>query len=266
MTNLVPLAQRLVDLSGGPEAGLELAVQISRRGDSALGGFDDGQTLYLKGELRDKGVVHGDGHPSPVGAARLILVIEMLGQVFPSPAAAPLGGRLVFTSPEDLYALPAEQRLDLLVADIIRMSTSELHIGSGFWNEQGIDLILDVLVPAVRSRGVRAKLYAQDDSERQLERLRSEAVDLLDSTSLQVLFYQGPPNSLMHAKFVVADRERGYLGTANLTSLGFRHHIEVGVELTAIQADQLVGFIDHLAERGMFLDSDDCHATVMRPR
>jgi phosphatidylserine/phosphatidylglycerophosphate/cardiolipin synthase-like enzyme len=57
----------------------------------------------------------------------------------------------------------------------------------------------------------------------------------------------------MHAKFVVADGRRGYLGSANLTSFGLTQHVEVGVGLTAPQAQELLRLIDGLVAAGFFL-------------
>ncbi|RWA21864.1 hypothetical protein MELE44368_14310 [Mycolicibacterium elephantis DSM 44368] len=58
---------------------------------------------------------------------------------------------------------------------------------------------------------------------------------------------------MLHAKFVIADRRLGYLGTANLTSWGFQGHIEAGVQLTAGQAERFVIFLEHLEAAGVFV-------------
>ena len=56
----------------------------------------------------------------------------------------------------------------------------------------------------------------------------------------------------MHAKFVVSDGERGYFGSANLTSLRLGEHFEVGVGLTPDQARQLLELVNSLRESGLF--------------
>lgn len=256
MRTLVPLAHRLILLTGDPEAGVELANRIFKEGLEALGDFDDDLTTFLKEEMRAKGIVDRDGNAVAGTAAAFVMVSDMLAALPEPPSTAPPGGRLVFTTPKDIVTTPAEQRLDLLVADIIRMSTGELHIGSAFWNDEGLDSMIEVLRPAVQARGVQTTLYAQVDGERHVKRLRAEAGDLLSSPTFQAFTYQGPANSLMHAKFVVADRTRGYLGTANLTSLGFGHHIECGVELTPAQSSELVDFLDSLHDHNLFRPTD----------
>jgi phosphatidylserine/phosphatidylglycerophosphate/cardiolipin synthase-like enzyme len=266
MKSLVPLAKSLADLAGSADGALDLAVQITKEGTDALGPFDDGRTVYLKEELRRCDVVTPDGRPDQTGAAHLVLVTEMLGQILPTVKPLPVAGRMVFTSPDEVHEIPAEHRLDLLVADIIRRADTSVHIGSAYWNDEGVDALLDVLAPAVRVRGVRVRIYAQDDKDNLLVRLRAGAVDLLDADTVHVFRYEGPPNSLMHAKFVVADSIRGYLGTANLTSLGFHHHIEVGVELTATQSQELVDFLDQLTSLDLFVSQDDCSDSGLRPQ
>ncbi len=252
MRDLVPLAHRLSLHAGGPEAAFRLAVRISKEGASVLGPFDDGPTLFLKQELIRAGVISATGGPNAAEAAALVVVCDLLTQIPETPTTSSPGGRLVFSSPQDVYPTPAERRLELLVADIIRMAREELHVGSGFWNDEGVDRLLEVLAPAVQHRRVRTTLYAHPSAYEQVSRLHSTASKLVNSDVFKIRWYEGPANSLMHAKFVVADRIRGYLGTANLTSLGFTHHIEVGVELTPSQSRELVDFIDSLVESGLF--------------
>jgi phosphatidylserine/phosphatidylglycerophosphate/cardiolipin synthase-like enzyme len=60
---------------------------------------------------------------------------------------------------------------------------------------------------------------------------------------------------MLHAKFVIADRRIGYLGTANLTSWGFQRHIEAGVELTPGQAERFVMFLEQLEAAGLFTET-----------
>jgi phosphatidylserine/phosphatidylglycerophosphate/cardiolipin synthase-like enzyme len=62
----------------------------------------------------------------------------------------------------------------------------------------------------------------------------------------------------MHAKFVLSDNRRGLLGSANLTSLGLRHHVEVGVPLTAAQCRDLERLLDGLIALGLLSESDPC--------
>jgi hypothetical protein len=60
---------------------------------------------------------------------------------------------------------------------------------------------------------------------------------------------------MLHAKFVIGNRTRGYLGTANLTSWGLQGgHVEAGVELTPGQCERFVVFLEQLRASGMFVE------------
>jgi phosphatidylserine/phosphatidylglycerophosphate/cardiolipin synthase-like enzyme len=72
---------------------------------------------------------------------------------------------------------------------------------------------------------------------------------------VNTLWYMGPAASLMHAKFVVSDVHEGYLGTANLTSLGLGHHIEVGMELSPAHCKELIKMLSKLVEVGLFSET-----------
>lgn len=257
MRDLVPLARRLIDLTGDTEKALALVGELMRNGAVALGPIDDDLTRLVRDELRTLDVIDVQGEANSPIAAELMIVCDILTQVPERPRMGPPAGRMVYTAPQQSGPIPSERRLDLLVADVIRMATHEILIGSGFWNEAGVDSLLDVLRPAIVTRGVGTTVFAQYTNNRFAERLRSSTADLEATGQFGIEWYGGPANSLMHAKFVVADRNRGYLGTANLTSLGFSHHIEVGVELTGSQAKDLAAFLDELRKKGLFRDDPD---------
>lgn len=51
-----------------------------------------------------------------------------------------------------------------------------------------------------------------------------------------------------HAKIIIADRERAYLGTANITHTGFRNNLELGVLFRDETVDYLATLIDRLED------------------
>ncbi|WP_371865662.1 phospholipase D-like domain-containing protein [Nocardia ninae] len=67
-------------------------------------------------------------------------------------------------------------------------------------------------------------------------------------------WFRGRRPTMLHAKFVIADRQFGYLGTANLTSWGLQGHIEAGIELSSAQAERFVIFLEELEAAGLFTD------------
>jgi phosphatidylserine/phosphatidylglycerophosphate/cardiolipin synthase-like enzyme len=137
------------------------------------------------------------------------------------------------------------------------MAEVAVRIGGPFWDEVGFDRLLEVLAPAVQQRGVRCDFYvhAWDDARwRDEVRLYAERLGARDR--VRVWWYRGPAKSLMHAKFVLSDGRRGLLGSANLTSLGLQHHVEIGVPLTASQCRDLEGLFDGLVKVGLLTESD----------
>ncbi len=49
-----------------------------------------------------------------------------------------------------------------------------------------------------------------------------------------------------------ANGEHGYFGSANLTSLGFTQHVEVGVRLSPPQCADMLHLLDSLIQAGLF--------------
>jgi len=69
----------------------------------------------------------------------------------------------------------------------------------------------------------------------------------------RVLTCSGASPVLFHVKIVVADRSRGYLGSANLSWRGLEGNFEIGMALSVAQAealDDLISFFEaqHLLE------------------
>lgn len=252
MRDLVPFAHRLAEAFGDSAAACSVAADIATRGLAAFGPAHDDTTRLLREQAISLGLCGGDGTARRARCAELILVAEIIAALPDAPRPAPTSPPLVFTAPLPSGSTSGRQRLDVLVADIIRMATEEVRIGGPFWNDEGLEALLDVLGPAVEGRGVRCTFYVHTPSEpKYLDRVRTWMQNV-STEGVDVRWYRGPDRSLMHAKFVTADSRRGYLGSANFTSFGFAQHVEMGVELTAQQTDQLLRFLDKLELEGLF--------------
>jgi hypothetical protein len=253
--DLVSFAVNLADLTGSRNGALELAVRLSREGSAALGPTRGDVRLFLEERSRKLGLVDARGRPAAIRAAELIVVCSVLaeaGDRKPSPVPSP---GLIFTVPEEAAELvPPGRRIALAVEDAIRMARHSLRVGGPFWDDPGFERLIDVLHPAVYDRGVRCSFYLHawlEDSRR--TEIAGRIRRLGPPEIVPILWYRGPASSLMHAKFVVADSVRGLFGSANLTSYGFEHHVEVGVVLDPEQARQLEHLLDGLERLGFFL-------------
>jgi phosphatidylserine/phosphatidylglycerophosphate/cardiolipin synthase-like enzyme len=62
---------------------------------------------------------------------------------------------------------------------------------------------------------------------------------------------------LLHAKIIVADGDRGYMGSANLSWSALEENLELGLSLSASQAGAVEGLISSLESRGLLEDRTD---------
>jgi hypothetical protein len=254
MRDLVDFAHLLGLAAGGASGALEAATRLLADGVRVFGPLRDDQSRLLARRAAELGLVDGAGSPDAARCAELIVVCDMISRIPVPPATRLAEPRIVFTTPNEAASVvEPHQRLDLLVEDVIRMSTHEVVLGGPFWNDAGFTRLLELLTPAVETRGVSTTFYVHTPDERDRgDHLSAWASSVTAVFPSRIRWYHGPQHSLMHAKFVIADRCRGYLGSANLTSLGLSHHIEMGVELTEVQATQLCSFMERLDAVGLF--------------
>lgn len=259
MRDLAPFVRLLTEHTGSPAGAMLLVEALAEKGLKAFEDRDDAVVQLIRARAKQYSLVDPSGAPVRARMAELVLVAAINLDLADPKTSQTSERRLLFTEPNG--RVEDRDRIDLYLADVIRHSTTDLHIGSAFWNQSGIQYLQEVLDPAINLRGVGAVIYAQRrDSEDLLELLGP--LRGAGRQRLSVLWYEGPQQSLMHAKFIVADRRRGYLGTANLTSQGMRHHIEVGVELSEAQASQLVTFLERLTAEGVFTTDENWQADV----
>ena len=71
---------------------------------------------------------------------------------------------------------------------------------------------------------------------------------------LRVLCAARASLGFMHAKLIVADHTRGYLGSANLSGGGFDKNFEIGVALASEQAGALERLVDAFEAQASIVD------------
>lgn len=254
LVGLVPLAELLADASGSRQGAVHLATEIFNRGMTALPRGTDNVVYASRRQLVAAGVVTDHGVPIVHRAAELVVVCEVLAASTLPTSAPPPEPRLVLSAPNGTAPITDAERLDGLVLDVIRRATETVHLGGAFWNDDGFQRLEEVLLPALTVRGVAAVIYANTPAEQRYRAALEDRLDRLVATGrVELRWFNGPRPTMLHAKFVIADRRIGYLGTANLTSWGLQGHIEAGVQLTAGQAERFVVFLQQLEAAGLFV-------------
>ncbi|MGY0500616.1 phospholipase D-like domain-containing protein [Nocardia sp. FBN12] len=247
IVDLVPLAELLASMVGTRAGAAHLAARILTSGAQALP-RDTGDIGYtVRQELVRTAVVADDGCPVPHRAAELVIVCEVLAASTLPDSKPPNEQRLVLSAPGEAVSIGDAEHLDSLVLDVIRRATSTLHMGGAFWNHAGFERLDEVLLPALKVRAIATVIYANNPAEEHHHATLCRHLNRLAHTGpVTVRWFTGPAPAMLHAKFVIADRRIGYLGTANLTSWGLRGHIEAGVELTTGQSERFVQFLGDL--------------------
>ena len=252
LVGLVPLAELLAALTGSRHGATSLAIALIDQGGRAVPAGRNDLNQAAQRELVSTGVLTEAGVLSPGRAGELVVVCELLAaSTLPSPAPRP-DPRLVLSAPPGSIPLLDGERLEGLVLDVIRQATETLVIGGAFWNDAGFEMLNEVLVPAVQTRGVATSVYVNPPAPEHQDLLTRRLEGLRQLGSVQVRWFCGARPTMLHAKFVIRDRCQGYLGTANLTSWGLAGHIEAGVELTAGQSDRFVRFLEQLDASALF--------------
>ncbi|UOY00282.1 phospholipase D-like domain-containing protein [Blastococcus sp. PRF04-17] len=255
MRDLVPLATALADLAGGYAAALAWTDELGQRGAAAFAslGVRGDAAQMLRGKATTVRLLRTDGTVDRVRLAQMVLVLDTLAAVPPAQPAAVRENPLVFTVPRAAQQLVGvAQRLDLLVNDVVARANSTLHIGGPFWNAGGWERLRPVVIPALATRHVPVTFYLHPHESGHLQVVGEMLAEARCHGVVHERWWVGGSPSLMHAKFVVADGSTGYFGSANLTSLGLAEHLEVGVALTAAQAQSLLSLLVALEEERLF--------------
>jgi len=153
---------------------------------------------------------------------------------------------LLWTLPPGLIA-QGQTYLDGLTS-VVHGAQRELLLMTPFLQVGGVHLLQRELQDALY-RGVSITMISHDlhdiksPQSQALETLRREAERMAASFKA---YAAQPQSGLLHAKLVVADRERVVLGSANMTGYGLSMNFEVGVILGSPYAEQVASMYEQL--------------------
>jgi phosphatidylserine/phosphatidylglycerophosphate/cardiolipin synthase-like enzyme len=202
--------------------------------------------------LREAGLI--DEGRAEIGELRAIFdTARILAGRGPTPE-----NRLVANTPlpdADVGDTVGSLVVDLL--ELIQQASSELVILNPFFSERGDDRI-GRLIGGATARGVDVTIMTKSLSyggTTQNERVMDELLgdEDTDPGNLQLYEYvldddpskKHPPT--IHAKLTIADGERAYLGTANMTHRGLVENLELGVILQDDSVDELLLLVRELS-------------------
>jgi phosphatidylserine/phosphatidylglycerophosphate/cardiolipin synthase-like enzyme len=133
--------------------------------------------------------------------------------------------------------------------ELIDQARRKLLVASPFLDSYAVDFLADAIVAAGR-RGAETRLVTSLGQAHHFDAI-SRRWEAEATASLRVTEVQTHLSSLgSHAKVLVVDDERGYVGSANLTAAGLGRHIEIGVELVGPQVAELATVLAALERVG----------------
>lgn len=152
--------------------------------------------------------------------------------------------------------------LDQFLRDLVSSATERLVIVSPYLGPAGMAMLRGPMAVSAE-RGAWIRLVTGDLADVEGANRQALAVLIqggegrLMRRRLRVLTSSTQFPVLLHAKIVVADGRRGYLGSANLSGRALDENFEVGTALAANQAKALDGLVAYLEAQGLLVDRTD---------
>lgn len=147
-------------------------------------------------------------------------------------------------------AVPAEfqnHSADLMarLIQLARNAESELLVVTPFFTRFGVDTFVDHLARAT-DRGVNVTLLTRDvagggDNSGHVSQIFETVVESGKETNLSILEYASDHGRL-HAKTLITDRKKAYVGSANLTTYSLKNAIEIGLIVEGSVVEDIVEF------------------------
>ncbi|AZN39560.1 phospholipase D-like domain-containing protein [Paenibacillus albus] len=165
---------------------------------------------------------------------------------------------LLATVPQHFsHNMDLENQIEDLFSTIHKLITDsreEIILASPFFEEEGVNMLANTLQYAIR-RGVKVKIITRRTSEN-ISIIKKLISNIDGGLRKNLLIYEyreriEGESFTFHAKVLVSDRSRAYLGSANFTQYGFERNIELGVLLKGKQVIPLYSLLNiMLSSRG----------------
>ncbi|MDO8570729.1 MAG: phospholipase D-like domain-containing protein [Candidatus Daviesbacteria bacterium] len=164
----------------------------------------------------------------------------------------------LYISPPDL--ITAELSGDLnditsLLIDLVRSANKQISIMSPFTNKEGFKSILTPLNACKNNPKITLYLTAKEQDREMIFKQIIDQVPQKMMGGLKIYFCSPElvkADNLPHAKVLIIDSLRGYLGSANFTRQGLESRFELGVELDKQQSYAVEQLFKLLVSREIF--------------
>jgi len=128
----------------------------------------------------------------------------------------------------------------------VRNAESELIVVTPFFTRFGVDAFVDYLAQAT-NRGVSVTVLTRDvtdgnDNAEHVQRIHETVMDAGDVRNLHLFEYDSDHGNL-HAKALIADGDRAYVGSANFTNYSLKSAIEIGLIVQGPVVNDLTDFV-----------------------
>lgn len=186
---------------------------------------------------------------------RSLEMIYSVVQYFPG-GLLERGPKMLWTEPSDKIQIPQKilSQFDYLFSYInkmIQVTNNRLIFFAPFYSVSGI-LRLRTSITAILNHKNNLSIDWIIGSTSNADNVKSISFILenFHSTKNNVIRLYKASDRIendfdFHAKFLLSDSERGYLGSANFSSNGLKNQFELGVALDNIQTKSLTDLIDH---------------------
>jgi phosphatidylserine/phosphatidylglycerophosphate/cardiolipin synthase-like enzyme len=196
--------------------------------------------------LQMLGVIDVAGCLDPTATADVGTALRLVADSF-TPIPVPPNWELVATVPPTLgrSLRPVLRRTAAVLLERFEQARKRVILAAPFMDAKGVGFLSDAVVDAGR-RGITIQIITTDSSADALNPLRCRWKDATGSLHLSLLRTPDSPLG-SHAKVVVTDDSRAYIGSANLTSAGLSRHLELGVEVAGPQVADLARLLRSVA-------------------
>ena len=203
--------------------------------------------------LRLLGVLRADGRIDRGRGKSVATALELAADSFATLGTMPVWAP-VATLPNELRAMlrppPLRQTAGVLL-DLVDRATADIWLAAPYVDPHAVEFLADSLLGAGRRSVSVVVITSLGHAVHFVELARRWDVDPDVRGRLRVSEVQTHLSSLgSHAKVIVVDSERGYVGSANLTAAGLGRHVEIGVELGGPQVAELTRILVALERVG----------------